>query len=192
MDGNSITSAIITFRYDSHGVTEEAAEELCQSLGLKFDKEGLNQETTRVKKGFRDEIAKQVHLNSEFNLIRKIESYLCKYKPEDAGGICKPELTLSNEDPVFVEWIFDTAGEPVEEFTGCDQSFWVILSKTIFIPGSPNLSSDIGAVVLQDGSRLNVTNVKMLPSGWILHLVSVCNKIQIYKCIFYKAMRYFI
>jgi alanyl-tRNA synthetase len=177
---------VLSFRYDALGVTQEAAEELCQSLNIKFDKEGMNEEMKRVKKGFRDEIAKQVLLNSETNFIRKVESFLSKYKPEYAGGICKPELTINDqEDPIFVEWIFDQDGEPVEEFTGSNKSFWVILSKTIFIPGSHAVSSDVGAVVLKDGSTLNITNVKMLPSGWILHLVSV-RFIYFFACPYYK------
>lgn len=163
-------------RYDSHGVTQEAAEELCCTLGVKFDKEGMNNEMQRVKKGFRDQIAKQVLLNSEANFIRKVESFLIKHKPEEAGGICKPDLTISTKEKgqeVLLEWIFDEDGEAVEEVTGSDKTYWIILNKTIFIPGSKTLTSDVGAVVLADGSSLNVTNVKVLPSGWILHHVSV-------------------
>jgi alanyl-tRNA synthetase len=177
-------------RHDSIGVNQEAAEELCNSLGIKFDKDGLDAEMQSIKKGFRDEVARQTLLNSETNFMAKLESFLSQCRPEKGGGICKPDLKISKEEDFpIVQWIFDEDGEPVEEVTGSVKKFWIILDKTIFIPGSKTLESDIGSIVLKDGSKLDVNQVKILPSGWILHLVSVIEDYLNSLYMFFKHLR---
>ncbi len=160
-------------RYDSHGVTEDAVEELCATLKLQFDREGLQKEMSKVKKVFRDEIAKQTILNEENVFIRKVESLLSFYTPKVSGGVFQSVIDISQDNPICVEWVFDEDGDPVEEISNDEASYWVLLNKTPFFPGSSSIVSDIGTIELENDNHVTVMDVKQLHSGWILHQVIV-------------------
>ncbi|CAL8134224.1 unnamed protein product [Orchesella dallaii] len=159
--------------YESVGATQEAIEELCSAFGLTFDKTGMDQEMKRMKKMFRDEVTKEMIENEDRIFIRKLESLMALYNPQDSGGICNPTMNIVREaNPLFVEWMFDGSGDPVEEISSNDkESHWVILNKTPFVPGDTDFESDRGVLVLENGCKLHVEHVRQLPSGWILHLI---------------------
>jgi len=165
-------------RYDSHGVTDEAIEEMCATLNLEFDREGLQLEMGKVKKVFRDEIAKKISTNEENIFMRKVESLLSFYNPSTSGGVFQPITEISNETPIVVEWIVDEDGDPVEEISHDEPSYWVLLNKTPFFPGSSSIVSDIGSIELENDCRVSITDVKQLPSGWILHRVIVSSTLH--------------
>lgn len=158
--------------YDSCGVTAEAVEDLCSTLGLKFDATGMENEMKRMKKMFRDEVAAEMIANEDKVFVRKLESLMGLYDPKDSGGVCNPTMNIVRERPgVFVEWIFDGSGDPVEEICSTNESHWLILNRTVFVPGGEDFETDTGSLVLENGTVLGVELVRRLPSGWIVHLV---------------------
>lgn len=160
--------------YESCGATAEAIEDLCSAIGLNFDQGGMEQEMKRMKKKFREEVAAEMMANEDGHFIRKLESLMALYNPEDSGGVCQPGMNIAQEPSpgVFVQWIFDGNGDPVEEIaTGGNESYWLILNKTPFVPGTSNFETDRGVLFLKNGVKLNVDQVRRLPSGWILHLI---------------------
>ena len=128
---------------------------------------------SKVKKIFRDEIAKQVIANEENLFIRKVESLLSFYNPKSSGGVFQPISEISQSNPIVVEWIFDEDGDPVEEISNDEASYWVLLNKTPFFPGSATIVSDVGTIELENNCHVSITDVKQLPSGWILHQIIV-------------------
>ena len=160
-------------RYERHGVVEEAMEELAVSFGIQFDPQDFKEELSHVKKKFRDEVAKQILSSEERLFVRKIESLLALYDPKNSGGVQISVGDISPENIVLIDWIFDEEGDPVEEISEGSNSYWIVLNKSPFMPGNASIQSDAGSILLENNCRLFVTNVKQLPSGWILHQVRV-------------------
>ncbi|CAG7721799.1 unnamed protein product [Allacma fusca] len=157
--------------YESHGVTQEAMEELAVSFGVVFDPEEFSSELNAVKKVFRDEVTKQTVFNEERLFIRKIESLLALYDPKISGGVRISSVDISSENPVFIEWVFDDDGDPVEEICDGNHAYWIVLNQSPFTPGDEHYQSDDGYILLENNCRLHVCKVRQLPSGWIIHQV---------------------
>lgn len=160
-------------RFDSLGVTEEAIQEFCKALNLGFDRDGFQVEMERVKRVFRDEVAKRLLSSQENLFIKKIESLLSLYNPKVAGGVFQANFSLKEDPTVQIEWVFDEDGDPAEELSPDESSYWIVLNRTPFFPGTSAIVADIGTIKLETECEVSVTDVKQLPSGWILHLIRV-------------------
>jgi len=130
----------------------------------------------RVKRVFRDEVAKQLISSEESLFIRKIESLLSLYNPKVSGGVFQAQFELKTDPPVQVEWVFNHDGDPTEELSPEESSYWILLNRTPFFPGSPSVVADVGSLELENNCHIRVSDVKQLPAGWILHLITVWSK----------------
>jgi alanyl-tRNA synthetase len=125
-----------------------------------------------MKRMFRDDALREILFDEEKQFTNKVGSFLSLYNPQVAGGVYHDLANGKNPENVSIDWIFDEDGNPTEEI-GKGESYWVVLSSTTFQSGTPFKASDGGWLELEDGTLVCVINVKQLPSGWILHQITV-------------------
>jgi alanyl-tRNA synthetase len=154
-------------------VTEEAIEELCNALDLEFKKAEFTNEMSQVKLDFREVVSKNLLSDSRRHFIKKLERELSGLNPSDSGGAFHPTLLDGSKFDVKIQGAYSLNGIPIKGECPTDLNFWVMLTKTPFMPGNPLMKSDVGTIVLDNWTLLKVYDVLSLPSGWILHKVAV-------------------